>query len=44
MRNLICNIDQRALVSESVYLRDPENNGIEIYRDRPTIEWPLDNE
>ena len=32
------------LVSESIYLRDPENNGIEIYRDRPTIEWPLDNE
>src|ERR1044071_6444724 len=32
------------LVSESVYLRDPENNGIEIYRDRPAIEWPRDSE
>jgi len=31
------------LVSESLYLRNPENNGIEIYRDRPTIGWPRDN-
>lgn len=28
------------LVSEALYLRDPELNGIEIYRDRPTDEWP----
>lgn len=28
------------LVSESLYLRDPEDNGIEIYRDRPVEEWP----
>ncbi len=27
------------LVSEALYLRDPENNGIEIYRDRPRDEW-----
>ena len=27
------------LVSESLYLRYPENNGIEIYRDRPMNEW-----
>jgi catechol 2,3-dioxygenase len=27
------------LVSESLYLRDPENNGIEINRDRPAREW-----
>jgi catechol 2,3-dioxygenase len=27
------------LVSESLYLRDPEGNGIEIYRDRPKEEW-----
>lgn len=27
------------LVSEAVYLRDPEGNGIEIYRDRPRPEW-----
>lgn len=32
------------LVSESLYLRDPENNGIEIYRDRPSEEWPQDSE
>jgi catechol 2,3-dioxygenase len=30
------------LVSESLYLHDPENNGIEIYRDRPSEEWPRD--
>ncbi len=27
------------LVSEAVYLADPEGNGIEIYRDRPREEW-----
>src|SRR5436309_13939010 len=32
------------LVSESLYLRDPENNGIEIYCDRPSKEWPRDSE
>ncbi len=26
-------------VSEAVYLRDPEGNGIEIYRDRPRDDW-----
>ena len=26
-------------VSEALYLRDPEGNGIEIYRDRPREEW-----
>ena len=26
-------------VSEALYLRDPEGNGIEIYRDRPRAEW-----
>lgn len=31
------------LVSESLYLRDPENNGIEIYCDRPPEEWPRDD-
>lgn len=30
------------LVSESLYLHDPERNGIEIYRDRPSSEWPRD--
>jgi len=27
-------------VSEAVYLRDPDGNGIELYRDRPESEWP----
>mgnify|MGYP002622675253 CR=1 FL=1 len=27
-------------VSEAVYLRDPDQNGIELYRDRPKEEWP----
>jgi catechol 2,3-dioxygenase len=27
------------LVSEAMYLDDPEGNGIEIYRDRPREEW-----
>ena len=30
------------LVSESLYLQDPEDNGIEIYCDRPGGEWQLD--
>jgi catechol 2,3-dioxygenase len=29
-------------VSEALYLRDPDENGIELYRDRPREEWPLD--
>ncbi|TCR68775.1 VOC family protein [Bosea sp. BK604] len=28
------------LVSEAIYLSDPEGNGIEIYRDRRRPEWP----
>jgi catechol 2,3-dioxygenase len=28
------------LVSEALYLADPEGNGIELYRDRPRDEWP----
>ena len=27
-------------VSEAIYFRDPDGNGIEIYRDRPEPEWP----
>ena len=27
-------------VSEAVYLRDPDGNGIELYRDRLVEEWP----
>jgi catechol 2,3-dioxygenase len=28
------------LVSEALYLHDPDDNGIEIYRDRPRERWP----
>ncbi|MEQ9104769.1 MAG: VOC family protein [Rhodothermales bacterium] len=27
-------------VSEAIYLRDPDENGVELYRDRPESEWP----
>jgi catechol 2,3-dioxygenase len=27
-------------VSEAIYLRDPDENGIELYWDRPREEWP----
>ncbi len=30
-------------VSEAIYLNDPDQNGIEIYRDRPQSEWPRDD-
>jgi catechol 2,3-dioxygenase len=29
-------------VSEALYLRDPDGNGVELYRDRPPHEWPRD--
>ena len=31
------------LVSEAIYLADPEGNGIEVYVDRPRDEWPMLN-
>jgi catechol 2,3-dioxygenase len=31
-------------VSEAIYLRDPDDNGIELYRDRPREEWPYDGD
>ena len=31
-------------VSEAVYLRDPDGNGVELYRDRPEAEWPREAE
>lgn len=31
-------------VSEAIYLRDPDGNGVELYRDRPRVEWPRDAE
>ncbi len=27
-------------VSEALYLRDPDDNGVELYRDRPSEDWP----
>jgi catechol 2,3-dioxygenase len=27
-------------VSEAIYLRDPDENGVELYRDRPQEQWP----
>src|SRR3569832_2099122 len=29
-------------VSEALYLRDPDQNGVELYRDRAEAEWPRD--
>ena len=29
-------------VSEALYLRDPDQNGVELYWDRPHSEWPRD--
>src|SRR5471030_1596786 len=31
-------------VSEALYLRDPDGNGVELYRDRPESEWPRTHE
>jgi catechol 2,3-dioxygenase len=31
-------------VSEALYLRDPDNNGLELYWDRPREEWPRTEE
>src|SRR4051812_16777261 len=29
-------------VSEALYLRDPDGNGVELYWDRPKEQWPRD--
>lgn len=31
-------------VSEAIYLRDPDQNGVELYWDRPAEEWPRDED
>jgi catechol 2,3-dioxygenase len=31
-------------VSEALYLRDPDDNGVELYWDRPQEEWPRTSE
>lgn len=30
-------------VSQALYLRDPDQNGVELYWDRPQSEWPRDS-
>jgi catechol 2,3-dioxygenase len=30
-------------VSEALYLRDPDENGVELYWDRPQADWPRDS-
>lgn len=32
------------LVSQAVYLSDPDGNGLELYWDRPPEEWPRDQD
>ena len=29
-------------MSEALYLKDPDGNGLELYRDRPRAEWSVD--
>lgn len=31
-------------VSESIYITDPDGNGVELYSDRSSEEWPVDTE
>lgn len=31
-------------VSQALYLRDPDQNGVELYWDRPRAEWPHDRD
>ena len=31
-------------VSEALYLHDPDDNGVELYRDRPREDWPTDED
>ena len=31
-------------VSEALYLRDPDGNGVELYWDRPQDQWPRDRQ
>jgi catechol 2,3-dioxygenase len=31
-------------VSEALYLRDPDQNGVELYWDRPEKDWPRDKD
>ena len=31
-------------VSEALYLRDPDGNGVELYWDKPREAWPMDGD
>jgi len=30
-------------VSEAIYLNDPDQNGVELYWDKPKVQWPVDS-
>ena len=30
-------------VSEAIYLNDPDQNGVELYWDKPKDQWPVDD-
>ena len=31
-------------VSEAIYLNDPDENGVELYWDKPKEQWPFDKD
>ena len=31
-------------VSEALYLDDPDSNGVELYWDKPSNQWPVDSQ
>ncbi len=31
-------------LTESIYLKDPDGNGVELYADRPSDQWPVNEE
>lgn len=31
-------------VSDALYLRDPDENGVELYWDKPEVDWPRDQD
>ena len=37
----VCRAAAQHGVSEALYLRDPDGNGIELYWDRPRAGWPV---
>lgn len=37
-------ISQGHSASEAIYLEDPDQNGVELYRDRPKDQWPINSD